>query len=688
MRFTSFAITLVILLFSFTSLAQDAEYPTLDAWAELEIPAYSVAEYEQRFNGVDIFITAPSSPPAYALGDLEPYTVNLAGTWESLPFELRGMTENVLIWVQETSPYPRDKAQALAQRLETEAVEWYREFLDYEPAPGVDGDPRLFVLMAQRPHSLAFFLVRDREPQTVNPNSNERELILAHIADYDGSDAWDTSLFRLIASRYQQILLSLRDEGEEGWLVFGLNAFFEHFLGGGWIANRQFAEFLQAPRTGLTALRYPCCVPQIGGAGLFLIYAAEQYGDEVIAGIHAESADGWRSIDKVLQEYAGVSANEVFADWVLSNYYFDADRGFGYKELEPELPKPEPVAKLRSFPAAHSGSLWQLSTDYLTVDVRGADALSLLLTQAPEARLVDAAPYEGDHFYYAVTVDGSNSRLTRAIDLTEADNASLDFKIRHDLDEDQREYAHIAVSTDGGETWDVLKGSHTTDKARDDSSVSDRYSLTSDGWLEESISLNDYTGGEILIRFETISPIFSSNYRGMAIDDLRIDAIGFHDGFEAPDDTWIAEGWLRTDNRLPNNTWLQVVQETDSGLELTRSLMTGPGEVTVDLLPGVESALIAISPIAPLAGIQTEYSLAVNQLDADGNVIVVDRDCQVTTTTGLNFRDAPNGEKIGLLPNGTTVDALDSRDGWFNVEYDGLNGWIHGDYVTKEGNCG
>ena len=59
----------------------------------------------------------------------------------------------------------------------------------------------------------------------------------------------------------------------------------------------------------------------------------------------------------------------------------------------------------------------------------------------------------------------------------------------------------------------------------------------------------------------------------------------------------------------------------------------------------------------------------------------------MTTTHALNFRDAPNGAKIGLLPQGATVDALDLQGDWFMVFYNGAQGWIHGDYVRKGGTC-
>ena len=109
--------------------------------------------------------------------------------------------------------------------------------------------------------------------------------------------------------------------------------------------------------------------------------------------------------------------------------------------------------------------------------------------------------------------------------------------------------------------------------------------------------------------------------------------------------------------------------------------------MTVDIVPGVSEALIAISPVVPGTSMPTEYELGLFLVDAQGEIMVVTRDCKLTTTDALNFRDAPDGNRIGLLPRGTAVWALDSSGDWYNVAYNGLNGWIHGGYVTTEGNC-
>ena len=62
--------------------------------------------------------------------------------------------------------------------------------------------------------------------------------------------------------------------------------------------------------------------------------------------------------------------------------------------------------------------------------------------------------------------------------------------------------------------------------------------------------------------------------------------------------------------------------------------------------------------------------------------------CVVTTTHGLNFRDGPGGNRIGLVPENAALAASARTSGWFNVEYDEAPGWISADYVVAAGSCG
>ena len=115
--------------------------------------------------------------------------------------------------------------------------------------------------------------------------------------------------------------------------------------------------------------------------------------------------------------------------------------------------------------------------------------------------------------------------------------------------------------------------------------------------------------------------------------------------------------------------------------------MSGGGELTIDLLPGAGTVLVAVSPVVPYTSLKSEFQLELNLLDADGEVMVLSRNCSVTTTAVLNFRATPGGDKIGLVPEAATLDALERQGDWFMVDYRGRRGWISAGYVHQAGNC-
>ena len=68
-----------------------------------------------------------------------------------------------------------------------------------------------------------------------------------------------------------------------------------------------------------------------------MVYLAERFGEDIMPRLLAEQAKGWHAVEKVLREFAGVSADDVFADWVLANYFLDSRRGYGYRALEADI---------------------------------------------------------------------------------------------------------------------------------------------------------------------------------------------------------------------------------------------------------------------------------------------------------------------------------------------------------------
>ena len=61
--------------------------------------------------------------------------------------------------------------------------------------------------------------------------------------------------------------------------------------------------------------------------------------------------------------------------------------------------------------------------------------------------------------------------------------------------------------------------------------------------------------------------------------------------------------------------------------------------------------------------------------------------CRATTTHGLNFRESPGGDRIGIVPENTSLPASARTQAWFQVEYNGASGWISADYVRTDGAC-
>jgi hypothetical protein len=92
-----------------------------------------------------------------------------------------------------------------------------------------------------------------------------------------------------------------------------------------------------------------------------------------------------------------------------------------------------------------------------------------------------------------------------------------------------------------------------------------------------------------------------------------IDALEYADGFEDTLDTWDAQGWIVTDNRIPQRTWVQVVQVIGGDISVSRWLADAPDNTwTINLLDDVEMVLVAISPIAQQTMVSADYQLRVH----------------------------------------------------------------------------
>ncbi|MBN2471894.1 MAG: immune inhibitor A, partial [Anaerolineae bacterium] len=132
-------------------------------------------------------------------------------------------------------------------------------------------------------------------------------------------------------------------------------------------------------------------------------------------------------------------------------------------------------------------------------------------------------------------------------------------------------------------------------------------------WAQESIDLTPYTGHEVLIRFEYVTDqAFTRN--GWVLDDISIPEIGYYDDAETADG-WIAEGWARISNTLPQDFLVQVISGAEKSV--TRALLPGEGQAaswTLDIGPDAPATVI-ISGMTRYTTQPGTYSLHIDPVE-------------------------------------------------------------------------
>jgi hypothetical protein len=192
----------------------------------------------------------------------------------------------------------------------------------------------------------------------------------------------------------------------------------------------------------------------------------------------------------------------------------------------------------------------------------------------------------------------------------------MEFWTWYDIEVDW-DYAYVQVSTDGGQTWEILTTPSGTPTNPNGNSFGWAYTGASGlkggsaGWILEQVDLSPYTGQQVLVRFEYITDD-AVNRPGFVVDDIAIPEIGYSSDFESGTDGWEAEGFIRHANVLPQRFIVQMVlfgsQTTVQRLELAEDQT---GQWQVPLGGDIDRAVISISGIAPVTTEPASYQYEV-----------------------------------------------------------------------------
>jgi hypothetical protein len=395
------------------------------------------------------------------------------------------------------------------------------------------------------------------------------------------------------------------DANEASWLNEGLSELSAHLNGytsDGFIqayverTDTQLNDFIQ--QSDATRAHY-------GGAFLFTAYFLERFGEEASRALVRSPENGPESVDSTLAEIGSqITFDDLFADWLAANYLdglADTESIYQYQQLE--IPTLELAAEIGRFPTASEAAVHQYGADYL--EIKNDEPVTLIFTGTRQTSLIAATAHSGSMFWSSYPADNSDVTLTRQFDLTGLETATLSFWSWYEL-ETGWDYAYVAVSTDEGQSWDLLETSQTTFDNPQGNSFGAAITGNSGGgeepvWIQDTADLSLYSGQSILLRFEVVTDE-AVHYQGFAIDDIAIAELEFLDDAENDAAGWQAAGFVRHANILPQSFLLQLILLGDNGPEIQRLTLEDGwhGRYTIPFRPGLEQAVLIISGNAPV----------------------------------------------------------------------------------------
>jgi hypothetical protein len=121
--------------------------------------------------------------------------------------------------------------------------------------------------------------------------------------------------------------------------------------------------------------------------------------------------------------------------------------------------------------------------------------------------------------------DGTTAtlQLTTPVDLTYSTEAWLRFWGRWGI-ESKYDYFSVQATIDGFFDWQPLCGSRTRRGTMYQIYDKPVYDAQQPEWVKEHLSLNDYLGQKVLLKFELVSDA-ANNYDGVSLDDIEVRSI-------------------------------------------------------------------------------------------------------------------------------------------------------------------
>jgi immune inhibitor A len=568
-----------------------------------------------------------ATPPNYKVGDSHTFYIADVARREyfTATATIWFVTPHAYWYVKDRYNVSLPALEAAAQYFEANIYPTNHKVFGSEINPGVDNDQHITVLLALVPGVGGYFSNADAYPKSVNPYSNERDMIyLASVPKGDPGSP-DNYFMATLAHEFQHMIHWNVHRNREVWVDEGASEVAMYL--NGYNPGGADTAFVVLPDTQLNAWDDTAhALPHYGASYLFLRYLMDRFGDErFMSSLLHSNRLGGAGFDQALSTlgYTG-EFDGAFEDWTIANVLNDsklADGRYSYSEGG----RVAAARTLNTYPATRSETVHQYGTDYIRLS---GDVVSATISFKGDSTVgvINAKP-QGGAFWYSNRRDSGDSTFTRDFDLTHVQRATLQFSAWFDI-EAMFDYAYIEASTNGGATWYPLQGKYTTPDNPNGNSFGPAWTGVSGAvpngtnknkpvWVDESVDLSKYTGTKVKIRFEYITDE-GYNRPGMAIDDLRVPEIGWSDDAESDAGGWQSAGWVRIGSQMPEKWFVALIEKGLGGQNRVREMQVasdGTGTLSLDSLGADSTTREAILVIAALAPKTTEianYSVTVS----------------------------------------------------------------------------
>ena len=416
-----------------------------------------------------------------------------------------------------------------------------------------------------------YFSGNDSFPSSVAPISNERISLYMNDDIAPGS----RNYLGILAHELHHLVHWSVDPTEDAWIHEGFSEFGVRALN-----YVGIPAYLYFERLGASLTNWPTHTENpfanYAGASLFVSYIAQRIGLERIAEITAQPANGQAGVQAVLDlAEPGTGFEDFFTDWLVANIAAAPEPPYGYASMR----RPAPVNRVARNPGSIRGEADQFGAWYL--DIEPAVPLQVTFTGNSTAPRLPVAPFSGDACWWSNRGNAIDATLTRSIDLTAVETATLEFRAWWDI-EPFFDHGYVTLSEDDGATWRILEGTLTSADDPFRSAFGPSYTGTSRGWQREQIDLTPFTGQQVLLRFEYVTDEAVTT-PGWCIDDIAIPEIELFDDAESPG-SWDADGFVLADSVGASQRFaIRLVEGSGNSVSVTPVHLSADGSAAFDV---------------------------------------------------------------------------------------------------------